>query len=582
MKLPIKQYFRLLKRYLRPLKIKVLWLALLIFAGIGLQLWTPQLLRDFIDKAQQGEPLSLLGGIGVVFLAVTLVKQVFQLTATYVTEDVKWQATNRMRNDLATHCLKLDMTFHHENTPGTMIERIDGDINELSNFFSQFVLNVMGNVILLIGVLAMLYREHWSVGVAFTLFGVLMILALSRTVSFAVPFWRARRHAMSEMFGLVEEYLGGTEDIRATGATAYVMRQLRRAIYNLYRASRKAFLSGQLTWGTTHVFFAIGRALSLGLGAFWLSQGTITMGTVLMFYTYSNLLNRPLEKLARELQDLQSATASIKRIDELFSVHSAVVEMPQPEPLPQGALDVSFNDVTFAYHEGDPVLQGVTFDLKGKNVLGVLGRTGSGKTTMTRLLFRLYDPQAGQIRMNGINVRHLGLDEVRRRVGMVTQEVQLFRASVRDNLTFFDETVDDTRILEALEVLGLGEWLHTLPNGLDTLLASGGRSLSAGEAQLLAFTRVFLKDPGLVILDEASSRLDPVTEQLIEHAIDRLLAGRSAIIVAHRLATVQRAHDILILEDGQVAEFGGRVDLMNRDSRFARLLRTGGMAEVLA
>jgi len=243
---------------------------------------------------------------------------------------------------------------------------------------------------------------------------------------------------------------------------------------------------------------------------------------------------------------------------------------------------VFLNEVTFAYNEGDSVLKNVTFDLKAENVLGVLGRTGSGKTTMTRLLFRLYDPQTGHIRVDDTNLRHLGLDDIRKRVGMVTQEVQLFRASVRDNLTFFDDTVDDEKILEALEVLGLGEWLHTLPSGLDTLLASGGRSLSAGEAQLLAFTRVFLKDPGLVILDEASSRLDPVTEQLIEQAIDHLLAGRSAIIVAHRLATVQRADDILILEDGQVAEFGNRVELMNQDSRFAQLLRTGGMLEVLA
>jgi len=179
------------------------------------------------------------------------------------------------------------------------------------------------------------------VGVAFTLFGALMMLILSQTVSFAIPFWRARRQAMSELFGLIEEYLGGTEDIRSTGASAYVMRQLRRALYTLYRASRKAFFAGELTWGSTHVFFAIGRALSLGLGAYWLNRGSITMGTVLMFYTYSNLLNRPLEKLARELQDLQSATASIKRIGELFSVHSAVIEIPQPEPLPQGALGVS-------------------------------------------------------------------------------------------------------------------------------------------------------------------------------------------------------------------------------------------------
>jgi ABC-type multidrug transport system fused ATPase/permease subunit len=214
-------------------------------------------------------------------------------------------------------------------------------------------------------------------------------------------------------------------------------------------------------------------------------------------------------------------------------------------------------------------------------VLGLLGRTGSGKSTITRLFFRLYDPTSGVVRLGGEDLRDVALDQVRRSVGMVTQEVQLFQASVRDNLTFFDSSISDGRILEALEVLGLDDWYASLEQGLDTRLAGGGRGLSAGEAQLLAFTRVFLKDPGLVILDEASSRLDPVTEQLIERAIDRLLYQRTAIIIAHRLATVQRAHKILILHDGRVAEYGDRVALLaNPDSRFSQLLRTG-MEKVL-
>ncbi|MCA9977956.1 MAG: ATP-binding cassette domain-containing protein, partial [Anaerolineales bacterium] len=186
------------------------------------------------------------------------------------------------------------------------------------------------------------------------------------------------------------------------------------------------------------------------------------------------------------------------------------------------------------------------------------------------------------VQLSGQNLRGAKLESIWQNVGMVTQEVQLFQASVRDNLTFFNPDIDDERIMEALELLGLGHWFDTLSDGLDTRLASGGRGLSAGEGQLLAFTRVFLRDPGLVILDEASSRLDPVTEQLIEQAIDRLLYGRSAIIVAHRLATVQRADDILILENGRIREYGPRLALLaDPQSHFTQLLHTG-MAEVLA
>jgi ABC-type multidrug transport system fused ATPase/permease subunit len=227
------------------------------------------------------------------------------------------------------------------------------------------------------------------------------------------------------------------------------------------------------------------------------------------------------------------------------------------------------------------VLDDISLAIAPGRVLGILGRTGSGKTTLSRLLFRLYDPTAGTIRLGGVDIRATSRADLRRRVGMVTQDVQLFHAPVRDNLTFFDETIADARIVATLEELGLLPWLSTLPDGLDTVLAAGG-GLSAGEAQLLAFTRVFLRDPGLIVLDEASSRLDPATEGLLERAVDRLLENRTGIIIAHRLATVLRADDILILEGGRIREYGPREQLMaDPDSRFAELLRVG-MEEVLA
>jgi ABC-type multidrug transport system fused ATPase/permease subunit len=227
-------------------------------------------------------------------------------------------------------------------------------------------------------------------------------------------------------------------------------------------------------------------------------------------------------------------------------------------------------------------LNGLSFDLKPGSILGLLGRTGSGKTTLGRLIFRLYDVKAGSIKVNDADLREAHLDTLRRNIAIVTQDVQLFRASIRDNLTFFDRSIPDERILQTLEELELGDWYRSLPNGLDTELEPGGRSLSAGEGQLLAFTRVFLRDPALVILDEASSRLDPTTEGRLERAIDRLLQGRTAIIIAHRLHTVHRADEIMILEDGSICEYGDRAQLVSDPgSRFYRLLQTG-LEEVLA
>jgi ABC-type multidrug transport system fused ATPase/permease subunit len=278
--------------------------------------------------------------------------------------------------------------------------------------------------------------------------------------------------------------------------------------------------------------------------------------------------------------------------------------------LPQKAPSIQFENVSFAYKDqvnnqqstdngeritnnlqspiSNLVLDDVSFTLEAGKVLGVLGRTGSGKTTLTRLIFRLYDVDAGQILLDGIDVRDVSLRDLRGHVGMVTQDVQLFEATVRDNLTLFrsydpsQPAISDTDIIDAIDTLGLSDWFNVLPDGLDTMLKTGGQGLSAGEAQLLAFTRLFLRNPQLVILDEASSRLDPATEQLLERAIDRLLQERTGIIIAHRLQTIQRADDILILDNGRSVENGSRLDLANDpDSRFAHLLQTG-LQEVLA
>jgi ATP-binding cassette subfamily B protein len=264
---------------------------------------------------------------------------------------------------------------------------------------------------------------------------------------------------------------------------------------------------------------------------------------------------------------------------------------PPPQPAEQTQVPVQKSDHHDA-QEGEDIIDlesikemvlcNINFSLKPGRILGLLGRTGSGKTTITRLLFRLYDPDDGCIRLGGVDLRELPVQELRQSVGMVTQNIQLFHATVRENLTFFDESIPDEYVIKAIRDLGLWDWYSSLPKGLDTELESGGGGLSAGEAQLLAFTRIFLRDPGLIILDEATSRLDPATEHLIEQAVGKLIQNRTAIIVAHHLGTVERADDILIIEDGEICEFGERLQLAgDPDSRFYHLLETG-MEEMLA
>ncbi|HEY9667866.1 MAG TPA: ABC transporter ATP-binding protein, partial [Coleofasciculaceae cyanobacterium] len=341
----------------------------------------------------------------------------------------------------------------------------------------------------------------------------------------------------------------------------------------------QARFTSTILWTTSVGLFSLGSAIALALGAYLWKQNAITIGTVYLIFYYTNLLSRPIERIREELEDLQQAEASILRIRELFQVQSNL-SLGGNQPLPEGALSVAFENVSFGYEgewEGEELaLKDISFYLPPGQVLGLLGRTGSGKTTLARLLLRLYDPQVGSIHLGNVAVDQTPLTDLPKRVGLVTQDVQLFQTTVRNNLTFFDTQISDAQILEALEVLGLSTWLRSLPEGLDTDLGADSGGLSAGQAQLLAFARIFLKNPGLVILDEASSRLDPATENSIERALDKLLERRTGVIIAHRLATVQRADQILILEQGRIVEFGDRETLANDpNSRFTQLLKTG-------
>ncbi len=581
MNVSLKHYWALLADHIEPQKARFVLLAILLLGSIGLQLINPQIVRRFIDSAQRGESLENLLYAALAFIAIALVQQGVAVSATYTGENVAWTATNTLRVALLQRCLDLDMRFHNDKTPGELIERIDGDVSQIATFFSRFIIIILGNVLLLIGILIALAFEDWRLSVLFAVFAALTLWALNRVRDLAVPDQKARRQASAELFGFLEEQLNGAEDIRSSGAVSFVLRELSRLqtviLRHAYRASQKEWLMGL----TGSSLLTLVNITVMVAGYYFYRRDAITIGTVYLLLSYAKLLAQPIWELYHQIREFQAIGASVERLRDLQRVPREIEDGPGAV-IADGALALAFDDVGFAYVAGEPVLADVSFRLKPGKVMGVLGRTGSGKTTLARLVFRLYDPGAGTIRMGDVDVRQPTLEMLRRRVAMVTQDVQLFQASVRDNLTFFDPTIPDDRIRAVIEDLELADWYAALPDGLDTEIEAGGRSLSAGEAQLLAFARVFLRDPGLVILDEASSRLDPATEQRIERAMDKLLQNRTAIIIAHRLGTIHRADEVLILEQGHILEHGDRAELTaDHNSHFYHLLQTG-LEEVLA
>ena len=582
--IPVRAYFNLLTDYLRPLRPRVILLSVVLFGTIGLQLINPQLIKRFIDGALEGQGASALIPLAVTFMLVAVAQQALAIWATYLAEDVGWAATNHLRANLTDHVLRLDMGFHKGHSSGELIERIDGDVTALSNFFSAMMIKVVGNGALVIGVLVMLWIESWIVGLSVTIFTVLALMGMTGLHRVAVPRWKAVRASAAEAFGFVGEVVEGTEDITANGAAPYMEERFNTILRRWLPQTIRGWMGWAWMWSTTIVLYGLSTSIVFILGSWLFGIGTLTVGSVYLVFHYVEMTRHPMEQIRAQMEDLQKAGAAIDRVDELMETPTKL-RAEGDQPINGGALRVEFDDVTFSYADEDGaeiVLHDVDFNIAPGRVVGLLGRTGSGKSTIARLITRLYEPQTGTVRLGGVATGDARVADFRKRVGMVTQDVQLFRASVRDNLTFFNDEIPEERILDAIHRLELDPWLASLPDGLDTLLESGSGGLSAGQAQLLAFTRIFLEDPGVVVLDEASSRLDPATEALIERAVDHLLEGRTGIVIAHRLGTVTRADDILILDDGRVVEFGERSTLAaDPDSRFSDLLATG-MEEVLA
>lgn len=569
----LRRFWRLLAHYLRPQWPRMTLLAVILGCTISLQVVTPLVASRFIDQATTGGALRTLIVLALLTMALALVGQGVAIAETYVAENVSWIATNALRIDLVAHLLRLDASFHTAHTPGELIERVDGDVATLARFFSRFVVYVLGNGILLFGVLGLLFHLDWRIGLGLGAFVALALIAMLRIRAAATPIWAAERQANADFYGFLGEYLAGLEDVRSSGAGAFVLRRCAEMMRSWLAVTRKAQMRGYGMIATSQGLFGLGTVAAFALSAMLFKSGTLTIGTLYLIFQYTEMLRQPTEQIRTEVQDLQQADASLGRVEALLGTTPRMVDGPGVA-LPPGRLAVEFDGVTFGYAEETPVLHDVSLCLEPGRVLGVVGRTGSGKTTLTRLLLRFYDPLAGAVRLGGVDLRSVHLGAVRARIGLVSQEVQLFNASVRDNLTLFDADVPDDQLTMVLDRLGLTGWLRELPHGLDTTLGPGGTELSAGQAQVLACARIFLRDPDLVILDEASSRLDPVTERLVHTALGRLLEGRTGIIVAHRLETIAYADDILVLEDGRVSEHGSRLALTaDPGSHFAGLLR---------
>ncbi|AZN41720.1 ABC transporter ATP-binding protein [Paenibacillus albus] len=567
-------------RYLLPVKWRIAVLLGMLLTSTALQLINPQIVQRFIDTASAKGAVGGLFSLAGMFLVVAVSNQLLTVSVSYMGNDVAWRATNRLRADLLKHCLRLDMRFHNLKTPGEMIERVDGDVTGMSNFFALFIVQIIGSFVLLAGILGYMFATNWPIAITMSIFTCISIGVMVYIRDFGVSATQAERQARASLLGLIEERISGIEDVQANGGVPYVMNRFHRAMRSVFLTGRKAWMLRVVPWNVTVVLFAVAVTVVLIIGVSMYLKGEITLGTLYLVYQYTQMLNDPIEQLGNQVQEFQKAKSGMRRSREILSYESEIHEGTE-ESLPSGALGVDFDQVNFSYNEDNRVLQDISFSLLPGERLGIVGRTGSGKSSLSRLLLRMYNTDSGVIRIGGTDIRSLRLEALYKRVGMVTQDVQLFDGTLRDNLTLFNSKVADQEIIETTERLGLRKWIDKMPQGLDTHLTAGGASLSAGEAQLFALTRVFLTKPSLVILDEPSSKLDAATEAALQAAVDQLMEHCTGIVIAHRLSTLKKVDKIMVLGNGRILEFGAREALaQDSSSRFAKLLRTDRQEEL--
>ena len=573
----IKAYFALFNRYLAADLPSFFLLCGITLLSLGLRLYAPQWLRFYVDGVGIGQTAEELMRIALIFSLLSLLRHGSMIAYRMLSEVTGLKATDALRRDVVEHCLALDLSYHKDHTPGEMISRLDHDVNQVAGFFARFWSGILVSFLALFGAIAVIFYEVPLLGGILSLSTGMSLWGMLKIKDATLPYIESNLPRMALHYGNMEEHFTAAEDLRANGALAYTMKRFHETLAYWKTSHRDSYLAFMTLHSSMQLFFGLNTILTFAFCMFYWQQGLMQVGTAFMLVNYSEQLRGPINDLRMRFVDLQRAEASLHRLQETLDVEPSIKDEGVISIFPK-APHLAFSRVSFAYDPEIKVLDDLSFTIAPGQVLGLLGRSGSGKSSLVRLLLRFYEHQEGAITLDGHEIAQYPLQDLRRSIAYVTQEVQLFKASLRHNLNFFDDSISDEQILTALDNLGLTTWYKQLPKGLDSVF-SENFGLSAGESQLLALTRAFLRNPSLVILDEASARLDPLTEQQVAHGIDRLLANRTGIIIAHRLHTLERVDQLLILDKGKIVEQGKYRDLAdNSSSHFASLLR---QAEVI-
>lgn len=568
-----KKYFgSFLIKYLRGQSRMIMLLALLLFCNIALQIAAPQVLSYFIDSVRSGKTLGVISLIVLAYIITILLNMAGGVCESYFSQRFGWRITNDFRRDVLFHFLKIDMKHHEKWTSGEMIVRLDEDVEGLFSYFYVLIFKLMGSILLMAGVLTVLAVKNLWIAAAMLVFSILSVWIFKAIQDYGMKLYVRRSAAASKFNGIMKERIDNVVEICTNTAEEYSLFSLKGAMKKRFRESFPAGMMYSRLWSASTALDSIVTVLSLGIAVILWDNGFITLGTVYLIHTYTGMIFDRLQNFRNYLSKLQTSKAGLVKVKEMLDLKSSIAEGTREIKGRDIALDVK--DLSFGYVEEDDVLHNISFELKPGERLGVMGETGCGKTTLAKLLTRLYEFDRGEILLNGISLKELKGESLQSAIAYCTQEVQLLHGTLRDNITLYNEDFLDKDILDAIKQMGLEKWFEKFPEGLDTNLEMGENNISAGEAQLISIIRLFLKDPAIIILDEISSRLDYITEQRILSALDVLTQNRTVITIAHKLTALRWIESIMILKDGRIVEYGRKEELeKNESGRFYSLCR---------
>ncbi len=580
---------RRLLKYLTPYTLQVALAMAAIVLKAGADVLGPYLTKTAIDKylsAHAGghsfldrylspEPLVGIAQVSGMFLSVLLLGFVFEFTQTYLMQWTGQKVMFDLRSQLYRHLQRMDISFFDKNPVGRLVTRVTTDVDALNEMFTSGVVSIVEDVFVLVGILWVMLSMSWRL--ALISFVVLPIIIVATQVfrKSVRESYRRIRAAIARINSFLQEHVSGIVPLQLFNRERKSYEEFKEVNAQHMEAFKDAIMAYALYYPVVETLSSIAIACVLWYGGHSVLSGITTLGVLVAFMQYAQRFFRPIQDLSEKFNILQSAMAAAERVFKLLDTEPKI-QSPAVEKDARGPGRIEFDNVWFAYRqlpvekdgaaargeEWDWILRGVSFTIEPGETVAIVGHTGAGKTTLISLLLRFYDVQKGAVRIDGIDVREMNLQALRRRCGVVLQDPFLFSGTIADNIKLGSAHVTRAAVESAAEEVNVAEFIRSLPEGFDSLLQERGNTLSTGQKQLVSFARALAHNPRILILDEATSSVDTETEFRVREALTRLVEGRTSLIIAHRLSTIQRADKIIVMHKGKVREMGSHQQLL--------------------